>query len=121
MPKAPFLISPAYSRAADEDLLARQVDQDDRLAAGAVALRVGLEAGRVDDREVGLEADQVVRRRPDEQVVAEDARPGRLGVGAHASGGSAGRRRRSTSWTKTSRLVHVVDEALRAARRSAPR
>ena len=63
IPKAPFFISPAYCGAADEDLLLGEVDQDDRLAADAVPLRVGPEAGRIDDREVGLKADQLFRRR----------------------------------------------------------
>jgi len=78
IPKAPFLISPAYC---DQDLLFVEVDQDDRLAACAVALRICLERGRVDDREVGHEADQLFRAGPDEQVVDEDARPGCFRIG----------------------------------------
>ena len=76
--------------AADQDLLARQVDEDDRLAARAVALGIGLEGGRVDDREVGLEAGQVCLGGPDEQVVAEDARPGASRCRRAGCGGSSG-------------------------------
>ena len=61
IPKAPFFISPAYCGAADEDLLRGEVDEDDRLGARAVALGIGLEGRRVDDREVGLEVGQVAR------------------------------------------------------------
>ena len=42
-------------RADDEDLVAREVDQDRGLAAGAVASGIGLERGRADDREVRQE------------------------------------------------------------------
>ena len=62
IPKAPFLISPAYS------VPPMMISWRDRWTRMAVslrvpsALRVGAERRRVDDREVGLEAVQVVRR-----------------------------------------------------------
>ena len=120
MPKAPFLISPAYWVPPMRISWRVEVDQDDRLAARAVALGVGLEAGRVDDGEVGHEADQVLRAGPDEQVVAEDAGPGRLGVGAHRAPLARIGADEAVLHEQLA-LEHVVDDALRAARRSAPR
>jgi len=68
--------------ATDEDLLAAQVDQDDRLGPHAVPVGVGTEGRGVHDREIGCEALQVLLRGRSEQVAAEDARPRCLGVGA---------------------------------------
>ena len=97
--------------AADQDLLLGQVDEDDGLAARAVALRVGAEAGRIDDREVGHEVAQLFRAGADEQVVAEDARPGRLRVGAHrAPIARIGAHERVLD--EDLALVDMVDEAL---------
>ena len=69
IPKAPFLISPAYSVPPMRISWRDEVDQDDRLAARAVPLGIGAEGRRVDDREVGREVLQLLRRGPDEQVV----------------------------------------------------
>src|SRR5262249_48663500 len=46
---------------------------------------IGLEAGHVDDREVGGEGGEVLPGRPAEQVAGEDARPGGLRVHAQAA------------------------------------
>ncbi len=68
----------------DDDLHPLQVDQDRGPGAGALGGRVGLEAGHVDDREVGRERRELGARRPAEQVAREDAGPGGLGVHAQA-------------------------------------
>ncbi len=70
-------------RATDEDLLAAKVDKDDRLASDPVSLGVGAEARSIDDGEVGHEPCKVRGGRHPEQVAAEDAGPGGLGVGTH--------------------------------------
>ena len=69
----------------DDDLHPPQVEQDRRAGAGPVGRRVGLEAGHVDDREVGDEGREVLLRRPAEEVAGEDAGPGGLGVDAEAA------------------------------------
>ena len=56
------------------------MDEDDRLAPDTVARRVSAEAGCVDDGEVGRESGELLRGRHSEQVAAEDAGPGRLGI-----------------------------------------
>src|SRR3954471_22427924 len=98
-------------RAADEDLLARQVDENDGLAAAAVPLRIGAERWRVDDREVGLKAGQLFGSGTDEEVVAEDARPRRLGV--DASGAAVARvSAHEAVLDEHFAAIDVVDEAL---------
>ena len=72
------------ARPDDDDLHPLEVEQDRGPGAGALGGRVGLEAGHVDDREVGLERRQVLARRPAEQVAREDAGPRGLGVDAEA-------------------------------------
>ena len=64
--------------AADQDQLLREVDRDDRLAAGAVALGIGAEARQVDDRIVGIETGQIVRFGTHQQRADEEIVPGEL-------------------------------------------
>ena len=82
---ADFLISPAYLVPTMMISIRLQVEQDRRAGPGALGGRVGLEAGHVDDREVGREGREVLARRPAEQVAGEDAGPGGLGVDAQAA------------------------------------
>ncbi len=70
-------------RAADEDLLTRVVDHDDRLGARPIAGRVGSERRGIDDGEIRLEDSQLGGAGASEEVAAEDARPGALRVGTH--------------------------------------
>ena len=53
-----------------------EVDRDDRLAAAAVALRIGAEARQVDDRVFGREPRQLVGFRPHQQGADEQVVPG---------------------------------------------
>ena len=82
---ADFLISPAYI------VPTMMISIRWRWSRIAVPVRVpsvagiGLEAGHVDDREVGDEGREVLARRPAEQVAREDAGPGGLGVDAQAA------------------------------------
>jgi hypothetical protein len=59
-------------RAADQHLLPRRVQDDERPRARPVRLRVGLEAGRVQHERVGLEAAQLVLGRVDEHRPREE-------------------------------------------------
>ena len=63
---------------ADQDHLLGEVDRDHRVAAAAVALGIGLEAGQVDDRIFGHEAGQLVGRRAHQQGADEQIVPRHL-------------------------------------------
>jgi hypothetical protein len=77
-PEHRFLHLAGIGRAADQDHALGEVDRDHRLGAGAVAGRVGSEAGQVDDRELGLEAFKLVALRTDQQGADEEVVPGEL-------------------------------------------
>jgi hypothetical protein len=70
--------------AADEHGVPAEVDQDEGLAVGSVAGRVGLHRREGHDGEIGLEFEQLVGCRPDEQVAREQAVPRELGDHANA-------------------------------------
>ena len=70
--------------AADDDDPPAQVDQDERLTARAVSLRLGLERGQRDHGEIRFEVHQFVRGRPDEQVASKQAVPRELRGHPHA-------------------------------------
>ena len=66
--------------AADQHHALRQVQEDERGAAGAVTLRLGLQVGDVDHREVGDEIRQHAQiLLADEHVAGEEVVPGVLG------------------------------------------
>jgi len=57
--------------AADDDDPPAEVDQDERLTARAVSLRLGFERGQRDHGEIRFEVHQFVRGRTDEQVAGK--------------------------------------------------
>src|SRR3546814_9635265 len=65
--------------AADQDQLFGEVHRDHRIAAAAVALRVGLEAGQVDDGEFRHEACKLGLFGPHQQRADEMGMPGVFG------------------------------------------
>jgi hypothetical protein len=71
------------TRAADDHDLLSEVDQDEGLALGAIARRVGLHGGQRDHGEVRLELHLLISCGPDEQVAGEQAVPGELRDNAH--------------------------------------
>ena len=80
--------------AADQHDLAGEVAGDDRLGAAAVAGRIGLEGGQVDDRQGRDEARELGEVRADQQVADEQRVPGELGEDPRPAPGISGRRRR---------------------------
>ena len=69
----------SISRAANQDQLFGEIDRDHRLAARAVARRIGAEAGQIDDGIFGGEGRQFRRRRAAQQSADELAVPGKFG------------------------------------------
>src|SRR5690606_8263155 len=65
--------------AADEDHALREVDDDERVGARPIPLRVGVEVRHRDDGEVRLFEGRSVARTLDEEVADEEAVPGKLG------------------------------------------
>ncbi|KIU01019.1 hypothetical protein QU38_02720, partial [Staphylococcus aureus] len=65
------------------DQLLGEVDRDHRLAAAAMALRIGAEARQVDDRVFGHEAAEFARLGPDQHRADEEIVPGQLVDHAH--------------------------------------
>ena len=63
-------------RAADEHQLLAEVDQHEDFGVGAVALGIGLEAGRADDGELGLVGLQLFRGRANKQLPHKKVVPG---------------------------------------------
>ena len=70
-----FLDLARIRRAADQHALACEIEGDHRFAAAAMELRIGLEAGQIDDREFGRESRQLFRLRADQQLVREQSVP----------------------------------------------
>ena len=68
---------------ADQDQLFGEAHRDHRVAAAAVALGIGLEAGQVDDGVFGDEARDFFRRRAHQQRFDEQVVPRHLGDHAH--------------------------------------
>ncbi len=78
-----LLVFPCVFCAADQDQLAREVQRDHRLGPAAVLCGIGLEAGAVDDGEIGGEGCQFRRIRAAQQVPDEQAMPGKFGDHPH--------------------------------------
>ena len=84
---------PGVLGAADEDQLALEVDDDEHVAVGAIALRIGVEVGELEHREARLEAVSLGALGPDEHGVGEQAVPGGFGDDPHRQpGGRVGAR-----------------------------
>ena len=66
-------------RAADHHLAARRVEQDERLAAGPVLVRIRLDRGRVEDERLRAMAGKLVLGGVDEERAREECVPGGLG------------------------------------------
>jgi len=78
-----FLVFAGVFRAANKDQLFREVERDHRFRAAAVAGRVGLEAGTVDDGEVWHIAVEFGALGAAQHVAVEQRVPGQLGDHAH--------------------------------------
>ena len=70
--------------AADRHDPVGEIDQDGAVRRRAVELRLGLEARQVEDREVRLEAFELLAPRPQEHVPGKEIVPRSLGDDAHA-------------------------------------
>ena len=70
-------------RAADQDGLAFEIHRHDGFAAAAVAGRIGLEAGQIDDGIFRHEGGQIGQFRAHQQGADEQAVPGKFGDDAH--------------------------------------
>lgn len=70
-----LLVLARVFRARDQDRLVVHVDGDDGVGSAAVPVGVGLEAGTVDDREVGRESGQAFRIGTAQQVTDEQRVP----------------------------------------------
>ena len=73
-----LLVLARIGRVADQDQLAREVQRDHRLAAAAVAHRIGPEARQVDDGIFGRETRQLVLGRAYQQGADEQVVPGQF-------------------------------------------
>ena len=78
-----FLVFTCVFSAADQDDLLVKVQRDHRTRATAVFLRVGLEAGAVDDGELGRKRVQFFARGAAQQVADEQAMPCEFGHHTH--------------------------------------
>jgi hypothetical protein len=79
-----FLHLARVARAPDQDDLARKVAGDDRLGARSMPAGVGAEGRQIDDREIGHEGAEILRRRTDEEIADEERMPGVFGEDAGA-------------------------------------
>jgi hypothetical protein len=70
-------------RSGDQHQLLREVHHDRAFGVGAVALRNGVEIGRVQDRQLGNEGREILLRRAQEHVTREQAVPRAFGNDAH--------------------------------------
>ena len=78
-----FLDLAGIGRAADQHELAGEIEGDHRAAGAAMALRICLEAGKVDNGEFGEEVGQRRSRRQEQKILDEQRMPRQFGHNAH--------------------------------------